>query len=326
MGAMEFAYHRTMTRRKAWAIPVLITVALTATACSKATGYTTGSGSQAGGAYGNQATSTAAGGMSGAVQTAALKVERTKAGMVLAGGKGLTLYYYTEDKPGSGKSVCTGACAQAWPPLTAPVKAPAGAKMPGPLGMITRPGGVKQVTLNGFPIYYYAEDKAPGQAAGNGAEGAWHVIKIRTSAATTRRVSVLKAERTKAGTVLAGGKGLTLYYYTADKPGSGKSVCTGTCAQAWPPLTAPVKAPAGAKMPGPIAMITRADGVKQVTLNGYPLYYYAGDKAPGQATGNGVGGTWHVIKLKMKPGSTGGTAMPKATPTTNTGGGGGYGY
>ena len=255
---------------------------------------------------------------SGAVQTAALKVERTQAGTVLAGGKGLTLYYYTEDKPGSGKSVCTGGCAAAWPPLTAPVKAPAGVRLPGPLGMITRAGGVKQVTLNGFPIYYYADDKAPGQAAGNGVEGAWHVIKIRAAATGPRdgRVSVLKAEHTTAGTVLAGGKGLTLYYYTEDKPGSGKSVCTGACAAAWPALAAPVKAPAGVRLPGPLGMITRADGTKQVTLNGYPLYYYADDKAPGQAKGNGVEGAWHVIKLKASSAST----SAGSTGTTGTSG------
>jgi hypothetical protein len=82
-------------------------------------------------------------------------------------------------------------------------------------------------------------------------------------------------------------------------------------------------------MPGPIGMITRPGGTKQVTINGYPVYYYAGDKAPGQVTGNGAGGSWHVIKVTMKSGSTGGTATtaPKATatPTANTGGGG-YGY
>jgi predicted lipoprotein with Yx(FWY)xxD motif len=113
------------------------------------------------------------------------------------------------------------------------------------------------------------------------------------------RVFVLKVERTRAGTVLAGRKGLTLYYYTEDKPGSGTSACTGGCAVAWPSLKAPVKAPAGVKMPGPIGMITRADGTRQVTINGYPVYYYAGDKAPGQVTGNGAGGTWHVIKVKV---------------------------
>jgi predicted lipoprotein with Yx(FWY)xxD motif len=292
-----------MTRRKAWAIPVLIAVALTATACSKATG----TGMQAGGAYGTPASSmpATADATSGAVQTAALKVEHTSAGMVLAGSKGLTLYYFTQDKAGSGTSVCTGSCASAWPPLTGPVKAPAGVRLPGPMGMITRAGGVKQVTINGYPVYYYAQDMTPGQVTGNGAEGTWHVIKIRT-AAVTGQAFVLTAEHTKAGTVLAGRKGLTLYYFTEDKPGSGTSMCTGGCASAWPPLTAPVKAPAGVRLPGPMGMITRPGGVKQVTINGYPVYYYAGDKAPSQVTGNGAGGTWHVIKVKT--------------------GGGGYGY
>jgi predicted lipoprotein with Yx(FWY)xxD motif len=173
-------------RNKAWAVPVLIAVALTATACSKATGYNTGSG--AGGAYGTGSSSAGpgtssrpatSGAMGGGVQTAALKVERTSAGMVLAGRKGLTLYYYAQDKPGTGTSACTGGCATAWPPLTAPVRAPAGVKMPGPIGMITRAGGVKQVTINGYPVYYYAEDMAPGQAKGNGEAGKWHVIKIK---------------------------------------------------------------------------------------------------------------------------------------------------
>jgi len=44
--------------------------------------------------------------------------------------------------------------------------------------VITRPGGVRQVTINGYPVYRYAGDKAPGQDTGNGIEGAWHVIKI----------------------------------------------------------------------------------------------------------------------------------------------------
>ena len=98
--------------------------------------------------------------------------------------------------------------------------------------------------------------------------------------------------------MLASSRGLTLYYYSADKPHSGKSACTGTCATAWPPLAAPVKAPAGVRLPGRLGVITRPNGVKQVTLNGYPLYFYAGDKAPGQVKGNGIEGSWHVIKIK----------------------------
>jgi predicted lipoprotein with Yx(FWY)xxD motif len=180
-----------MTSRKAWAVPVLIaTVALTATACAKATGTGSGTSTQAGSAYGTKTASPMATSMSsagGAMQTATatLKVERTRAGMVLAGSKGLTLYYFTKDKPHSGKSACFGSCLKAWPALAAPVKAPAGARMPGPLGTITRGNGTVQVTINGFPIYYYVGDKAPGQIAGNGVEGTWHIIKIKMKSGST---------------------------------------------------------------------------------------------------------------------------------------------
>src|ERR1700745_137227 len=64
----------------------------------------------------------------------ALKTETTRAGQVLASSRGLTLYYYSEDKRGTRASLCTGACAPAWPPLAAPVKAPAGVHLPGTLG------------------------------------------------------------------------------------------------------------------------------------------------------------------------------------------------
>jgi predicted lipoprotein with Yx(FWY)xxD motif len=286
-------------RNPAWAGATLIAVALAVTACG------TSSSSSAGGAYGygNQTTQAtqapAAPASPSSVMTVALKTETTQAGTVLANSHGLTLYYYSADKRGSGTSVCTGGCATAWPPLAAPVKAPAGVRLPGPLGVISRPGGVRQVTINGFPVYLYAGDKAPGQDAGNGMAGSWHVIKIHaTAVGATGRAAALKVEHTQAGPVLASSRGLTLYYYSADKPHSGKSACTGTCATAWPPLVAPVKAPAGVRLPGRLGKITRSNGVKQVTLNGYPLYFYIGDKAPGQVKGNGIGRAWHVIKIK----------------------------
>src|SRR6266566_746513 len=167
-------------RNPAWAGAALIAVARAVTACG------TGAGSSAGGAYGygNQTTQAAtpaapASPSSGAIMTAALKTEATQAGKVLANSHGLTLYYYSEDKQGSGTSVCTGGCATAWPPLAAPVKAPAGVRLPGRIGVITRPNGVKQVTLNGYPLYCYIGDKAPGQVKGNGIGGSWHVIKLK---------------------------------------------------------------------------------------------------------------------------------------------------
>jgi predicted lipoprotein with Yx(FWY)xxD motif len=177
-------------RNPGWAGAALIAVALAVTAC--------GAGS-AGGAYGGYGTpvggstttsgSTTSGSTTSGSQAmpaspsagpaTALKTETTRAGRVLASSHGLTLYYFTADKPGSGKSACAASCATAWPPLAAPVKAPASVHLPGPLGVITRPNGVKQVTLNGYPLYFYVGDKAPGQAAGNGIGGSWHVITIK---------------------------------------------------------------------------------------------------------------------------------------------------
>ena len=167
-------------RNPGWAGAALIALALAVTAC--------GTGS-AGDAYGTPAAGSTTGSTTGGSQArpaspssgpaTALKTETTRAGQVLASSRGLTLYYYSVDKRGTATSVCTGACATAWPPLAAPVKAPAGVHLPGPLGVITRPNGVKQVTLNGYPLYFYAGDKAPGQATGNGIEGSWHVIKIK---------------------------------------------------------------------------------------------------------------------------------------------------
>jgi predicted lipoprotein with Yx(FWY)xxD motif len=161
-----------MVRHPGWAAVALTALALTVTAC--------GTGSvEPGSAYGNQATTATP--APAPVHTLVLKTETTRAGMVLASGSGLTLYYFGADKPGSGTSVCTGGCAVAWPPLAGPVKAPAGVRLPGKIGYITRPGGVRQVTLDGLPLYLYAGDKAPGQAEGDGLGHAWHVIKIMTS-------------------------------------------------------------------------------------------------------------------------------------------------
>jgi predicted lipoprotein with Yx(FWY)xxD motif len=260
---------------------------------SSGSGYGSGSGSGSG--YGSGYGTSSGSGTTSA--SGALRAETTSAGTVLASGQGMTLYYYTADKPGSGTSACTGGCASAWPPLTGTVKAPSGVKLPGPIGSITRSGGVHQVTINGYPVYTYAGDKGPGQATGNGEAGEWHVIRLSSGSGASSHGGMLKVELTSIGKVLANPHGMTVYYYSEDKPGSGVSACTGACASAWPPVVAPVRVPAGAKLPGPLGQIILPDGVHQVTLNGYPLYRYAGDMAARQVTGNGKGGEWHVIKL-----------------------------
>lgn len=98
-------------------------------------------------------------------------------GEILVGPNGMTLYTFDRDTPN--QSVCTGDCATAWPPVTvasgtAPVAA-GGAT--GTMGVITRADGTWQVTYNGRPLYYYAQDTRVGDTTGNGVEGVWWAAK-----------------------------------------------------------------------------------------------------------------------------------------------------
>jgi len=89
-----------------------------------------------------------------------------------------------------------------------------------------------------------------------------------------------------------GSNGMTLYTFDKDTAGSGKSVCNGQCATNWPPLMA---ADADAAS-GDYSLVTRDDGKKQWALKGKPLYYWIKDTKPGDTTGEGVMGAWHVAK------------------------------
>jgi len=98
----------------------------------------------------------------------------------------------------------------------------------------------------------------------------------------------------KSETILTNTKGMTLYYRTTDVPPS--TVCSGGCASAWPPLlVSGSSTPTSAtSLPGKLSAQADANGT-QVEYNGHPLYTFSGDTAPGQTTGEGFGGIWHVV-------------------------------
>lgn len=104
---------------------------------------------------------------------------------------------------------------------------------------------------------------------------------------------VMTAE-SSLGTILVDGKGMTLYLFTKDTRGSGMSTCEAGCLAAWPPLLGTPNAGPGADQ-AMLGTLTRTDGTTQVTYNGWPLYYWAQDSAPGQTTGQGVQNVWWVV-------------------------------
>ncbi|WP_159706159.1 hypothetical protein [Arthrobacter sp. 18067] len=98
-----------------------------------------------------------------------------------------------------------------------------------------------------------------------------------------------------AGQIVVDSKGMSLYFFTKDVKDSGTSACTEACLAAWPIFTTTSEGPTVDGVTGTVGTIASPDGNKHVTLNGMPLYYYAKDKAPGDVTGQGVGGVWYLV-------------------------------
>ena len=94
-------------------------------------------------------------------------------GTILVGPGGMTLYTFVSDK-GDGKSVCSGSCARKWPPLMASAGAPA---PQAPLSLIARDDGNKQYAWKGKPLYYYSDDKKPGDTTGHEVGRSWFAVR-----------------------------------------------------------------------------------------------------------------------------------------------------
>jgi predicted lipoprotein with Yx(FWY)xxD motif len=114
------------------------------------------------------------------------------------------------------------------------------------------------------------------------------------SASTTG--TVISTQAGSGGTFLTDG-GRAVYLWTKD--GKNMSACTGACASAWPPVPATRTPTAtGGAQASDLGTITRSDGTKQLTYDGHALYFFAGDSAAGQTTGqgsDGFGAKWWLV-------------------------------
>jgi predicted lipoprotein with Yx(FWY)xxD motif len=139
--------------------------------------------------------------------------------------------------------------------------------------------------------------------------------------APTSGAGLVAADVGKLGKVVTA-HGLTLYRFDKDTAKPSVSNCDGQCAVQWPPVIADSSTSVVQGIDnGLVSMVTRKDGTMQVTLNGWPLYRFAKDTAPGQANGQGVGGTWFAATPEGKKAGE----MPHA-PVASDSGSGGYGY
>jgi predicted lipoprotein with Yx(FWY)xxD motif len=104
--------------------------------------------------------------------------------------------------------------------------------------------------------------------------------------------AVKTATKEGVGAYLTDARGMALYTFKKDAPGT--SACAGDCLAKWPAFFAEAVAPAGALKAADFATMARADGAKQTTYKGMPLYYFAGDKAAGETKGQGMKEVWMV--------------------------------
>ncbi len=113
--------------------------------------------------------------------------------------------------------------------------------------------------------------------------------------------ATINLAETSLGTVLVDGAGMTLYIFTADTGGT--STCTGDCLVNWPALAGTTAPTLGAGLDAAdFGTITRPDdGSAQVTFNGMPLYYFAGDAAAGDVSGQGLAEKWYVVGADGTP-------------------------
>ena len=89
-------------------------------------------------------------------------------------------------------------------------------------------------------------------------------------------------------------EGRTLYIFMPDNGGA--PTCNDDCATTWPPLVADAAPTVGEGLDVALfASATRDDGDDQVTVDGWPLYFFSGDAAAGDTNGQGVGGIWYVV-------------------------------
>ncbi|MFJ3726331.1 SCO0930 family lipoprotein [Streptomyces sp. NPDC090045] len=296
---------------------VAMTVVLAATACGtsddKAADNTQPAGAAAqapaaDGGYGAPAADAGSGAKPGGQLAIA---NNDQLGAVLTDSAGLTLYRFDKDTAKPPKSNCDGDCEKTWPVVAAGDATAAAGMDPSLLGEVVRSDGSKQLTVAGWPAYRYNKDAKAGDFNGQGVGGVWFALgpdgkKAAKGAATEGappaaggaaeadgKLSVAKDP--KLGDHIVDGKGMTVYRFKPDTQWPMTSKCVGDCLNKWPVVPPVEKAKDKGIAEKNYTVLNRPDGLKQQSVDCWPVYTFTGDKKPGDINGQGVGGTWYAV-------------------------------
>jgi predicted lipoprotein with Yx(FWY)xxD motif len=164
---------------------------------------------------------------------------------------------------------------------------------------------------------------------GGGSSGGTPAASVKPS--TQHGGTTVDVRSTGLGKILVDSQGRTLYLFEKDT--GAKSTCFGACASAWPPLRTSGRPKAGKGVKASLLGTTaRSDGNAEVTYNGHPLYYYAGDQQAGNTNGEGLtqfGAEWYVLSPsgnKVEGTASGSASSPSGTDSSTNTGGGSSGY
>ena len=174
----------------------------------------------------------------------------------------------------------------------------AAARLPLAVGLVVF---VAACTTAGSPSE--ASESVAGSVAAS--EGPSVAPSVAPSAAPSEAESLAPADATvvvaesELGQILTDADGRTVYYFANDT--EGVSNCEGDCLANWPAVTVQDTPSGGDGVDAEIGAITRTDGTIQLTVNGFPAYYFAADEAAGDTNGQGVGDVWWVVGPDGEP-------------------------
>ncbi len=133
----------------------------------------------------------------------------------------------------------------------------------------------------------------------------------------------------RMGQAVTDGAGFLMYRFDNDSANPPRSTCEGRCAEIWPPAYTDGNPTLRGIPADKVGTVNRADGTRQLTIGGWPVYHYAGDRKAGTWKGQGIGGTWFVVTKDGKrntscrpAGTPTPVAPPPPTPTPSSGDGG----